>query len=323
VNRVDLRNGLALGGAILLALLGGLDRRARDPLVAAGSAPLVTSVRKVPLPNGGQGIVDGSGRIVPLRPYRRIVSTSLLSDRLLVDLAEPDRVLAVSRTSVTASPWRWRYSGKPAVDGMGSLESIIALKPDLVLMNVFGGEGRTEKLREAGIEVFNLGQLRGVRTLLPTAEVVGELLGDGERGRRYARSFQRRLERVALPLGDRPRRRAIYLSVTAGLILGGTTGTSYHDVLRHAGLEDVAAGRYRDWVQYRAEEVAGLDPEVVITKDGMVEALCAHPGLDRLGACQDPGRRILTLPAGLLDEPGVAILDAAELLFEKAYPELR
>ena len=321
MNATDLRNGGALLLALALALAGGIDRRPRDPRMT-DTAPLVASVKRVPYPGGGQGIVDGSGRIIPLRPYRRVVSTSLLSDRLLVDLAEPDRILAVSSTSVDKSPWRWRFAGKPAVDGMGPLEPIIALKPDLVLMNIFGGEGRAEKLRDAGIQVFNLGQLRGVRTLLPTAEVVGELLGDGERGRRYAHNFRQRLQRVALPLGDRPRRRALYLAVTGGAMLGGTVGTSYHDVLVHAGLIDVAADRYVDWVQYRAEQIAALDPELLVTKDGMVESVCAHPGLDGLGACRDPARRIVTLPAGLLDEPGVAILDAAELLFEKAYPEL-
>jgi iron complex transport system substrate-binding protein len=322
VTRVDVGNSAALLGALALALLGGIDRRPRDRAVTSQAAMEIGTVRKVPHPAGGLGVVDASGRIVPLRPYRRIVSTSLLSDRLLVDLAEPDRVLAISETSARQSPWRWRFAGKRSVDGMGPLEPLIALKPDLVLMNVFGGESRTEKLRDAGIEVFNLGELRGVSTLLPTTEVIAELLGDGARGRRYAESFRQRLERVALPLGDRPRRRAIYLSAMGMLLLGGSTGTSYHDVLHYGGLVDLAAGRYKGWIQYRPEEIAALDPEVVVTKEGVVEALCGHPGLERLAACADRSHRVLALPGGLLDEPGVAILDAAELLFARAYPEL-
>jgi iron complex transport system substrate-binding protein len=153
------------------------------------------------------------------------------------------------------------------------------------------------------------------------AEIIGELLGDGARGRRFAHSFQQRLARVAQPLGTRPRRKAVYLAVIGSNIFGGTRGTSYHDVLVHAGLEDAAAARYRDWPQYRAEEIAALDPELIVTKDGMEAAVCAHPGLERIGACQQPAR-ILTLPAGLVDEPGVAMLDAAEQLFAKAYPDL-
>jgi iron complex transport system substrate-binding protein len=321
MKRTTAVNGALLAAALAAALAGGLQSDRSGAAPPRFDTLAVTRVQRVALPGGGQGILDGSGTAVPLRRYDRIVSTSLLSDRLLLELAEPDRVRAFSVASAKNSPWRWRFQGRPAVDGFGPLEAIIALKPDLVLINVYGTEARVERLREAGITVFNLGELRGMSTLLPMAEVIGELLGDGERGRRFAASFQQRMRRVAAPLGAGRRRGAIYLAVIGSNIFGGTRGTSYHDVLTHAGLVDVAAERFRDWPQYRAEEIAALDPELVVTKDGMAEAVCAHPGLQDIGACRQPGR-ILTLPAGLVDEPGVAMLDAAEQLFAKAYPDL-
>jgi iron complex transport system substrate-binding protein len=318
MSRTNVVNTAALLLALALGAFGGYDR---SPHVA-GQVPVaaVTAVRKQALPGGGFGIADASGRLVPLRPYQRIVSTNMLSDRLLLELAEPARVLAVSRISAEQSPVRWRYAGKPAVDGMGPLEEIIALKPDLVLLNVFGNEAKTEKLRAAGIEAFNLGELRGVQTLLPTAEIVGELLGAPERGRALGLAYQRRLERVAAPLGARPRRRAIYLVVIAGNIYGGTRGTSYHDVLVYAGLIDVAAAKHFDWPHYRVEEVAALDPDLVVTKEGMSEAVCAQPGLDHLRACREPGH-IVAVPENLIDDPGLGMLDAAEQLFARVYPQ--
>lgn len=319
--RAHWANGAALLAALGLAIAGGYDptpRRSHDQAPVA----MVTSVKRLPLPGGGEGIADASGRVVPLRDYRRVVSTNLLSDRLLLELSEPERVLAVGPASAENSPWRWRFSGKLVVDGMGPIEAIVALKPDLVLMNVFGTEARSEKLRNAGIEVFNLGQLRGLATLLPTAEVVGELLGDGQRGRQFAQTFQGRIQRVAAPLGNRPHRRAIYLTVIAGNIYGGSRGTSYHDVLTHAGLIDAAAqAGHVDWPQYRPEQVAAIDPELIVTKDGMAEAVCTHPGLDRLRACRSPGH-VVTLPEAVLEDPGVGMLDAAERLFALAYPGL-
>jgi iron complex transport system substrate-binding protein len=314
-------NGAALVAAMALALWGGLERGSGSNVSGAQTEMTVTSVRRVALPRGGQGIVDASGHVVPLRPYRRIVSTNMLSDRLLADLAEPERILAFDAGSSRHSPWRWRFSGKPAVDAFGRIEPIIALRPDLVLMHVFGSDGRIQRLLDAGIEVFNLGDLRGLETFLPTAEVIGELLGDAERGRRYARSFRTRLERVAAPLGSRPRRRALYLWSLSGNLYGGTRHTNFHDVLTHAGLVDVAADHYSGWPQYRAEQVIALDPEIIVTKDGLAEVVCGHPGLRQLAACRSPGR-VLTVPEGLIEEPGAAMLDAAELLFEKAYPDL-
>jgi iron complex transport system substrate-binding protein len=322
VNRVALANGAAVTLAVGLALAGGLERAPdRHASVGAPVELSVTGVRRMPLPGGGQAVLDASGHPVPLRNYRRILSTNLLSDRLLADLAEPDRVVGFSSSSARQSAWPWRFSGKPAIDGFGRLEPIIALRPDLVLMNVFGSDGRIDRLLDAGIEVFNLGELHGLRTFLPTAEVVGELLGDGERGRRYARAFRQRIERVAAPLGDRPRRRALYLWALSGQLYGGTRDTNFHDILTHAGLIDVAAETHSGWPEYRAEQIVALDPELIVTKDGLAEIVCAHPGLTRLAACQTAGR-VLTLPEGLLEEPGAAMLDAAELLFSRAYPDL-
>jgi iron complex transport system substrate-binding protein len=319
---VGLVNGGGLALALLVALAGGLDRTPRGANPNLGE-PTIRAVQRVRLPSGEEGIVDAGGHALPLRPYRRIVSTSTLTDRLLADLSEPDRVLAFSTAGARTSAGRWRYAGKPDVDGLGALEPIIALKPDLVLMNASFGDGnsRMEKLRAAGIEVFNLGELHGLTTLLPMAEVIGELLGAPERGARYARGFLARFERVATPLGARPRRRALFVVVIAGNIYGGTAGTSYHDVLAHAGLDDAAAGSYRNWPQYSAEQVMALDPEVLVTKDDVADGLCARPGLDRLRACRTPGH-VLTVPADLLDDPGPGMLEAAEILFAKAYPEL-
>jgi iron complex transport system substrate-binding protein len=325
--RAHLANAVALVGALVLSVVGGYDPAPRSHGQVQALTTVVSSARRHPLPGGGFGIADASGHLVPLRSYQRIVSTNILSDRLLLELCEPERVLAVGPTSAKTSPGRWRFAGKQVVDGMGPLEAIIALKPDLVLMNVFGSDGRTEKLRSAGIEVFNLGQLHGLATLLPTAEVVGELLGDAERGRQWAHQFAGRIDRVAAPLGSRPRLRAIYLAVIAGHIIGGSRGTSYHDVLTHAGLLDAAAAAgYTDWPQFRAEQVVALDPDVIVTKDGMTEAVCGHPGFEPLRACK-PGAaaeaRVLTLPEAILEDPGVGMLEASERLFELAYPDVR
>lgn len=312
-------NLAAFAGALAIAAAVAPDRSGMRLVSASAPAPGGNPSRKVALAGGGWALLDSTDHPVPLRPYRRIVSTSMISDRLLVELAEPDRIVAVSSAGVRGSPWAHRYAGKAIIEGLGELETIIALKPDLVLMSRFGGPARAAKLRAAGIEVFDLGELHGVSSLIPVTYWVGELLGHPERAELYARTFQRRFAGVADGLGSRPRRTALYVAAIGPHLYGGTRGTSYHDVLTAAGLVDVAAGRFKDWPQYRAEELISLDPEVLVTKEGMANGLCLHPGLERLAACS-PGR-VLELPPGLIDDPGPAMLEAAERLFEKAYPE--
>jgi iron complex transport system substrate-binding protein len=146
---------------------------------------------------------------------------------------------------------------------------------------------------------------------------VGELVGHPERADELVHTFQRRLASVSRPLGGRPRRTALYVAAIGPTLIGGTTGTSYHDVLEAAGLVDAAAGRYKDWPQYTAEQIMAMNPELLITKEGMGNALCVYPGLERLPACT-PGH-VIELPSGMIEDPGLTMLETAERLFEAAY----
>jgi iron complex transport system substrate-binding protein len=309
MNRATLANACALAVAVALTIQLGHGRsrvRAggpdRPPAVAAD----------------GQSILDATGHAVSLRRYRRIVSTNLVTDRLLLELAEPDRILAFSRAAAERPQDGYRYQGKPAVNGFGPVEALIALQPDLVLTNSFGTAGRAAKLRSAGIEVFDLGELRGVRSLVAVAETLGALLGHSQRGRDFAQSFVQRMDNVAAGLAGRPRKTALFLSTVGNQVQGGTSGTALHDVLTAGGLVDVAAAAYRGWPAYSAEQLLALAPDLIVTKQGMSASVCAFPGADHLPVCHAPGR-IIELPAELLDEPGPAMLEAAEAIFRRVY----
>ena len=302
MKRVTLANTCALAVAIALTIHLGSGHGTR----AGGT--------------GSASIVDATFHPVPLRRYTRIVSTNLVTDRLLLDLAEPDRILAFSRAAAERPQDGYRYAGKPIVDGFGPVEALIALRPDLVLTNSFGTPGRSAKLRSAGIEVFDLGELRGVNSLVNAAKTLGELLGQPERGQNFARTFVQRMNSVAAGLAGRPRKTALFLSMIGNQVQGGTAGTALHDVLTAGGLIDVAAARYRDWPAYSAEQLLDLAPDLIVTKQGMSAAVCAFPGADRLAPCHEPDR-IIELAAELLDEPGPAMLEAAEAIYRRVYGE--
>jgi len=71
-------------------------------------------------------------------------------------------------------------------------------------------------VRDAGIQVFNLGEMRGLMTLLPNLLAVAVLLGDPERGERLADELQRRMAAVAADIPRTQRKRALYVSAYAG-----------------------------------------------------------------------------------------------------------
>jgi iron complex transport system substrate-binding protein len=319
VSRTTLLNGslltLAVASTVSIAW-PRKDGNAVRPLVEA-SAPVEQDTRIATGP-GKFAIADAEGTLIPLRNYGRIVSTNLVTDRLLIELCAPTRILAVSRAAAERKRDGYRYRGMDTVDGFGPVEAIVAKRPDLVLTNSFGAPGSADRMREAGIEVYDLGELRGEATFLRTVTNLGELLGAPERARRLLGGFEARFHRVAATLAPSKRKRALFLSILGPDLQGGTRGTSYHDIMIAAGLRDVAEGQYRDWPSYDAEQVLALAPDLIVTREGLGGNVCGYPGMNRLAPCRGPGR-IVELPGELLDEPGLAMLDAAEELFARVY----
>lgn len=318
MNRVRITNALALLGALATTWVLARPRRPTpsppvEPAMAAQPARLRLS-------DGEWAIADATGTAIPLRPYRRIVSTNFTTDRLLIELCEPTRILAVSRGGPQRKRDGYRYAGFATADGFGPAEALLALKPDLLLLNTIGSPGTVQRLRSTGVQVFDLGELRGVDSLSRAALAIGELLGAPERARHFVDGFTRRMRNVSANRPPGPRKRAVFLSLLGPTLMVGAADTPYHDILTAAGLEDAAAARYRGWPALSAEQVLALDPEIVVTREDARQSLCDYPGMNMLGPCRGKGR-IVALPGDLLDEAGPGMLDTAELLYARAYDQ--
>lgn len=317
ISRLSLINAAGVAAALGLALIAA--GRGAPPAVAMRLAA-TPSLALVELPGGRHGLGDATGHVVELKPYRRLLAASTVADRLLHELAEPDRIVGVTAYGRAQSPWAYQLADKPALAGVDDVETVLSLAPDLVVMNSYGQNAKVTRLRERGIEVFDLGEMRGAAMLVRDIHVVAALLGHPERGQRLAAAWQRRFAAVDDALGARPRKRAIYVSTYGGKMFGGTRGSSYGEILVAAGMVDVAATDYEGWPQYDSEQLLRLDPDLVVTKPGMGAELCRNPGLDRLRSCRAPGG-FVEVEGAVLDDPGLPMLDAAEQIFAAAYPD--
>jgi iron complex transport system substrate-binding protein len=260
--------------------------------------------------------VDHSGERLTLGRYTRIASLSVVADEILREVCEPDRVVAVTGYSARSANG-YRFAGKPLLEGEGDLERILALRPDLVLVNRIGDARPLARMREAGLKVYDLGEMRGMATLVPNIREVAALVGHPERGDAFAQSWTNRMRTIAADLPPARRKRGLYLGVEGGHLYGGALGTSYHDAVTAGGLVD-AAEPYRDWPEYSAEQLLALDPEVIVTSEGMRPRICEHAGLSSLRACGDHGV-VAELDGSLLADPGLSMADAANAVRQAVY----
>jgi iron complex transport system substrate-binding protein len=307
---------LAVGLSTYAALVGAPHAQAR---AAPRSWAASVQLEPVSLPDGTRALADATGALIRLDAYHRIASGSLLADPLLLKLCSPENIIAFSARAPLARD-AYRYAGKASVDATRRLEHLLELKPDLVLVNSLGEHAWVQRLRDSGLVVFDLGPMWGVQTFMHSAAAIGWLVGHPEAAEELNAHFMARLESIARHVPAEARRVGLYVGVQGSQMYGGTRGSSFHDVLSYAGLVDAAAKEFQGWPTYTPEILLTLDPEIIVTQTGMRASLCGASELGRLKACHAPGAVIEVEPA-LLNDAGLGILDAAELVHRAAYPE--
>ncbi|MDX2019302.1 MAG: ABC transporter substrate-binding protein [Deltaproteobacteria bacterium] len=257
-----------------------------------------------------RGLYDASDTPVPVKHFSRVASGNIVADGLLLALAEPDRIAAFSPYANELAA-NHRFAGRPHLAALEDVEGLLNLQPDLFIVSSMSDRAHIRRLRDAGVAVFDLGPMEGLSTLQGNINTLSQLLGAPERGQALLAQVNRRLD--ALARGGRLPWRAIYVGIHGDKMYGGTVGSSLHDVIVAAGLQDAAEAKFHGWPAYTHEDLLAIDPDVVLTQVGMGTKLCKHPGLDQLTACRKPDR-FVELPASLLTDPGLAVIDAAEAL---------
>jgi iron complex transport system substrate-binding protein len=262
-------------------------------------------------------VEDATGERIAVRDYARIVSTSTIADQVLIEIIEPNRLLAVSSHTLRTQESR-TYEDKIGVERARDIETIIELRPDIVFINNFIDRRQVERLKDAGLNVFDMGEMRGLETLLPNIRQLAAVLDVPERGQALADDFVRKLEAVSAGIAAEDRRRGLYVGIHGDRLYGGTAGTSFHDVLVAGGLIDMAAeSGFHGWPAFTNEQLLSLDPPWIITNPGTERSLCRHPGFQSLSACR--AGQVRSVDTHLLTDPGLGILQAAEAVRAVVY----
>ena len=270
----------------------------------AGLALAVAIVQVVLAPAASSGAASWAPR--------RIVSLNLCADPLLVALADPDQVLALSQYA--RDPQMSPVSAKAARYGItgGSAEALLALKPDLVLAT---GPRRTalrDLLRRHGVRVVDIPQEKSLPGIEKAMTLVAAVVGHPERGGAQVAALEARLKAVGPPPG-RGRVAAYYQR--RGYLTG--TGTLTDSMFKRVGLVNLATRLHRPALsQLSLEEMALARPDFLVMQSATAKVtdrgteMLHHPVLD----AAVPEDRRLYIPEALTVCGGPDYADAVALL---------
>ena len=197
-------------------------------------------------------------------PPERIVSLAPSVTEILYDLGLGDRIAAVT----TFCDYPPQALDKPKIGGYSnpSIEAIIAMKPDLVVMiddgNPIEIRNRLTKLN-INTYVFRAKRLtelpQGIRDL-------GIVLGIKDRAFKRADRIETAIRKYERKIRKSPprylKKKAIFIIQAEPLIVAGTN-TVIDDALKLLGLQNIASDADSPYPKYSIEEVIRRSPDVI------------------------------------------------------------
>ncbi len=203
----------------------------------------------------------------PAIPPQRIVSLAPSTTEILFALGLGDRIVGV--TSFCDYPEEAKK--KPKIGGMSnpSLEAVITIKPDLVVMTTDGNPKEFEaRLRSLKIRTYVF-TARRISELPQGIREMGKALQVKEKADKLAREIEVRIAKLTMDrkssLVSRPsslRKKVLFIVWPEPLIVAGP-GTVMDDAIRLLGYENIAVAAKTSYPKYSIEEVIRQSPDVI------------------------------------------------------------
>ncbi len=255
-------------------------------------------------------------------PPRRVVSQAVGTDELLLALADPAQVAALSHISRSEefSAVAKAAAAYPQLKG-GDAEDILRFQPDLVLMTSYSRAELVAQVKRTGVRVLVMERFESLEDAYANLRTLAAELGHPERAEAILQSCRQRVAVLAARLkGVKPVR------VLAPSTYAYTAGsdTTFQDLCDHAGAINTAAeAGLKGHAPTPGEQLLAWRVEVlVMTGSSCEEALARYRTLTpyRLLPALQQGRCAL-IARNLISSVTHHRIDAYEQLARQLHPE--
>jgi iron complex transport system substrate-binding protein len=253
---------------------------------------------------------DQQQRIELPQAPQRVVSLLPSLTETVCALGACDRLVGVDRYS----NWPPTLRDLPRVGGGldPQVESILALRPDLVLLA--GSTRGAERLQALGITVLRLEprtQADVQRVLLTVAQALGVPSAKAEQ---VWKDIDSGVQSAVQSLGAQARRQRVYFEVSP-VPYGASESSFIGEMLQRMGVGNILPATLGPFPKVNPEFVVRAQPDVIMAGDSSKTELLQRPGWSRLRAVRE--ERLCVFPpeqADVLVRAGPRMAEGARLM---------
>ncbi|MER3489082.1 MAG: ABC transporter substrate-binding protein [Meiothermus sp.] len=264
-------------------------------------------------------LTDDLGRsvVIPAQPKRIVAMLPSITETLCA-MGACERLVATD----SFSDWPESVKRLPKVGGLfdASPEKIVALKPDLVLISVYGK--LQEPLERAGVRTFAI-KTETYDDIFRTTRLLGQLLHQPAQAERLVAQIQQQVyaqETRAAKAKDRP---TVYFEIDPTPYTVGP-GSFIGVLITKARGQNIVPKELGDFPKISPELVVQKNPEVIVLTHPGAASLRTRPGWAGVRAVQKD--RVCSFTGeedNLLSRPGPRIAEGLKLLIVCFHPELK
>ncbi|HPY42592.1 MAG TPA: ABC transporter substrate-binding protein [Thiolinea sp.] len=246
------------------------------------------------------------------QPPARIVSINLCADELLLLLADPEQISALTNLShdAGASYFQAKALSYPTTKGLA--EEVLPFKPDLVIAGEYGGIQTVNLLKKLGVRVETLPLANTMQQVFSNIELIAKLSGHPERGTKMVATMQEQLAKLPAIAADAPLA-AVYdpngYTVGPESLRGQSmTLAGWRNAGELAGVRDYGSLDLETMVRLKPDAL--IDSPYTLNTYSRAEALSNHPALR--GSQLHP--QIISIPSNMTICDGPWIVDTIQTL---------
>ena len=265
---------------------------------------------------------------------QKIIGTTASIEEVLVDLVPPQRMAAISKLSadkeLSLIAAEKAAQIKTVIPDRASIETIVALHPDLVFMQVRGNQAMADTLTEMGIKVYRMQTPVTLPMIRDRIRNMSLAVGEPELGDEVLRALDAKVAEVKKRTDKIPRDKRMKVLGFSSLGPTGSATGLFHQICEESGVINAGALAGAEYAtKISDEQIIKVDPDIfIVTDDGpdndhgkaIVRRILADEAIRGVKAVKN--RRFIYLKYRYKYANSQYFGDAVTEIAKGAYPEL-
>ncbi|MCQ3938187.1 MAG: hypothetical protein DPW18_14220 [Chloroflexi bacterium] len=311
--------------ALFIAGCGPASTPTVEPAPTPTAVPATQPPTEAPTEEASLTFVDDAGREITLDGIpQRIVSLAPSNTEILFAVGAGPQVVGRDEFS-DYPPQAAQIDSVGGSMGEFSVETIVSLKPDLVLAAEINTPELIHQLEDLGLKVYYLRNPTTLEEMYTNLETAAALTGHDVSD--LVESLKARVAAVDEKIATVTERPSVFYEIDASDPAKPWTygpGTFGDLLIERAGGVNIGSVASDPYPQLSLEQIVVANPSVIVLGDAMwgvtVESVQARPGWETIAAVQNGS--IFPIDDNLISRPGPRLVDGLEALAKILHPEL-